>query len=303
MTWKISRRRFLIAGAGVVGMAAIAPQEVLANSKKKSVRFGVLTDSHYADRDPSGTRYYRQSLSKMKDAITILNQEKVDFIIHLGDFKDEHPSKVESDTIRFLQTIESQFARFNGPRYHCIGNHDLDSISKEQFQSNVTNTGISPTSTYFSFDHNGFHFIVLDPNFHQDGRPHHKGDFPWYDANLPKEQWNWFLSDLAKTKFPTMVFSHFPLYHFVKEAAVFHLANYERAQRIMEQSGRVVACFHGHTHEENYTEVNGIHYCTHYGMVDHDGAENNSFAIVEVNDKEIIVNGYNRCSSKSLSTT
>ena len=300
MTWNISRRKFLISSTGIATLATIAPSELLAIKKRKSVRFGVLTDSHYADREPSGTRYYRQSLEKMEEAINVLNQEKVDFAIHLGDFKDEHPTRVESDTIKFLQDIESEYSQFNGPRYHCIGNHDLDSISKEQFQTNVTNTGIDSSETYFSFDHNGFHFIVLDPNFHPDGRPHHKGDYEWFEANLPESQWEWFEDDLAKTKLPTIVFSHFTLYHFVKGDAVFHMNEYVRAQKIMEDSGKVIATFHGHVHEENYTAINGIHYCTHLGMVDYDGLENNSFAIVEVNEREINITGYKRTSNKTL---
>lgn len=300
MNWKISRRKFIISSASIAGIAALAPNQLLGNKYKKSVRFGILTDSHYADREPSGTRFYRQSLDKMAEAVKILNKEKIDFAIHLGDFKDEHPSKIEADTLRFLQEIEAEYSHFNGPRYHCIGNHDLDSISKEKFQQNVTNTGVSDTETFYSFDQRGFHFIVLDPNFHSDGRPHHKGDYQWFDANLPEAQWQWFERDLKKTKLPTIVFSHFTLYHFVKGDAVFHMNNYERAQKIMESSGKVIAAFHGHTHEENYTEVNGIHYCTHLGMVDYEGLENNSFAIVEINDQEIIVNGYKRCGDSLL---
>ena len=300
MSWSINRRRFLISSAAMTALSAIAPLDTLATKKKKSVRFGLLTDSHYADREPSGTRYYRQSLDKMAEAIEVLNKEKVDFAVHLGDFKDEHPTKVEADTIKFLQDIEAEYSKFKGPRYHCIGNHDLDSISKDQFQENITNTGINQSETYFSFDHQGVHFIVLDPNFHADERPHHKGDYEWFDAHLPEAEWKWFEEDLAKTKLPTVIFSHFTLYHFVKGDAVFHMTDYERAQKIMEDSGKVIASFHGHTHEENYTEVNGIHYCTHLGMVDYEGLENNSFAIVELNSDEIIVTGYKRTSNKTL---
>lgn len=300
MNWNVSRRKFLISSAGMAAIAAISPLELFGNKRFKTVRFGILTDSHYADRDPSGTRYYRQSLEKMAEAVKVLNEEKVDFAVHLGDFKDEHPTRVETDTIRFLQDIEAEFNKFKGPRYHCIGNHDLDSISKEQFQANITNTGIKQSDTYFSFDQNGFHFIVLDPNFHADERPHSKGDYEWFDAHLPEAEWKWFEEDLAQTNLPTIVFSHFTLYHFVKGDAVFHMTDYLRAQQIMEKSGKVIAAFHGHTHEENYTQVNGIQYCTHLGMVDYDGLENNSFAIVEITDTEIIVNGYKRCSDKTI---
>lgn len=298
MNWKITRRKFLINSALLTGTACLTPQ--LLSGKTKNVRFGLLTDSHYADREPSGTRYYRQSLDKMKECINLLNREKVDFAIHLGDFKDERPDPRESDTLRFLDEIETEYARFKGPRYHCIGNHDLDSISKEQFQARIVNTGIPSKDTFYSFDHHGYHFIVLDPNFHADGRPHHKGDFEWFDAHLTDEQWQWFETDLNNTRLPVIVFSHFTLYEYVKGDAVFHITGYKRAQQIMQQSGKVIACFHGHTHEENYATIGGIHYCTHFGMVDYEGLENNSFAIIEISEKEILVNGYKRCSDKLL---
>ena len=33
----------------------------------------------------------------------------------------------------------------SGPRYHCVGNHDVDSITKQQFLENIENTGIPKT--------------------------------------------------------------------------------------------------------------------------------------------------------------
>ena len=40
-----------------------------------------------------------------------------------------------------------------------LGNHDLDSLSKEDFLKIVGNTGISQYSSYYSFDLKGLHFI------------------------------------------------------------------------------------------------------------------------------------------------
>lgn len=51
-------------------------------------RFGIVTDVHYADVDPIATRFYRDSLAKMRQATAHFSGAGCDFIIELGDFKD-----------------------------------------------------------------------------------------------------------------------------------------------------------------------------------------------------------------------
>ena len=64
-------------------------------------------------------------------------------------------------------------------KYHVLGNHDADSISKEQFLANIKNTNISDGSKYYSFDLKGLHFIVLDANYCADGSDYDHGNFSW----------------------------------------------------------------------------------------------------------------------------
>jgi alkaline phosphatase len=299
MPWNITRRKFLLSSALLSSSVMISPK-ILATKKKPLIRFGLLTDSHYADREPGGTRYYRESIPKMQACIEELNRQKVDFAIHLGDFKDQDPEPKEEDTLRYLKDIEAVYSKFDGPRFHCIGNHDLDSISKKQFLENVENTGIPKNKSSFSFDQKGFHFIVLDPNFHPDGRDHNHDDFNWQDANFPEEQWHWFEEDLNNSSLPTIVFCHYTLYNFKRGDHIFYVKGYQRAQQLMEKSGKVLAVFQGHVHQEDFQLINGIHYITQLGMVDYSGLENNSFAIVEVNEKEVIIHGFKRTSDQRL---
>lgn len=90
-------------------------------------------DLHYADRSPNGSRYYRQSLTKLSECVELMNEQRVDFVIELGDFKDQNVHPDEEETLRFLETIESTFTQFKGPVYHVLGNHDMDSIQKTSF--------------------------------------------------------------------------------------------------------------------------------------------------------------------------
>ena len=79
--------KYLSSGALLLA-AGHLPEEVVAARKGRGLRFGVITDTHYADREPSGTRHYRDSMLKMQEAIREFNRKNLDFIIELGDMKD-----------------------------------------------------------------------------------------------------------------------------------------------------------------------------------------------------------------------
>lgn len=303
MHMEITRRSFLLKS----GLATLG--YTLMGAKYPSIadpilRFGVVTDSHYADREKQGTRYYRQSLEKMQECISVFNQEKVDFAIHLGDFKDQDREQRTEDTLSYLKALEFIYAQFNGPRYHCVGNHDVDSITKQQFLQNITNSNIPNTDSYYQFISNDIQFIVLDANFDKDGRDHfYLEGANWQDIRVPKPEVKWLKKVLKKNKRPTIVFCHHPLFEYQKDDHTYHIQNYKEIQQVLEKSDQVLAVFQGHTHEERHQVINGIHYLTFLGMVDYSGIENNAYAIVELySDARMEVIGYRRIENKMLKT-
>ena len=144
--WVITRRVFLKASAATLAGLAVAPlsctQRTTPGRKPGTARFGIVTDSHYADADTVGSRYYRHSLDKLTECVELMNTQKVDFLVELGDFKDQNNPPVEQRSIAYLRAVEKVFQKFKGPTYHVLGNHDMDSISKEQFLNNVENSNI-----------------------------------------------------------------------------------------------------------------------------------------------------------------
>ncbi len=85
--WIITRRTFLKSS---LTSLAVLPLSCALNSgsrdKKGTARFGIVTDCHYADADTQGVRFYRESLDKFSECVTLMNVEKVEFLIELGDF-------------------------------------------------------------------------------------------------------------------------------------------------------------------------------------------------------------------------
>lgn len=295
---RTSVKLFALAGTAVLTL----PKIMFAQQKKNgNLRFGILTDSHYADREPVGTRFYRDAKIKMREAINELNRQKLDFVVHLGDFKDEGPDQNPANTLRFLKEIEHELQQFHGPVHHCVGNHDVDSITKQQFLANISNSGRKRADGYYSFDLNGLHFIVLDANYDAGGNHQFYAEgADWQKTHIPNFELEWLRDDLKKTALPSIILCHHPLYEFYKEGYTFHVANHQEVRTILETSGKVMAAFHGHVHQEDFKLINGIHYITQLGMVDYEGLANNSFAVAEVSANQITIQGFKRASSRKL---
>lgn len=292
-----SRRQFVKA-VSMYTISSIMLPVRYASKRHQKVCFGLVTDSHYADRESSGSRFYRHSLDKMTEFIHEMNRAKVDFIVHLGDFKDEGTFRKSSETLKFLKAIEERYAMFDGPRYHCVGNHDVDSITKSQFLQGIENTGISKEKSYYSFDAGGYHFMVLDANYDKNGEHHfYKEGANWQDTRIPKEQMQWLENELTLHQKPTVVFCHHPLFHFIRDEKIYHASNYAEVQKLFRKNKHVIAVFQGHVHQERFECINDTHFITQLGQVDFAGIENNSFAIVELSDRAIRIKGYKRTSN------
>lgn len=297
--WIVTRRDFLKASGFVIaGLSLGTPftitDELGSNTK---LRFGIVTDAHYADDAPRGTRHYRESIEKMTECVNLMNDEKVGFLVELGDFKDQGDPISEKDTLKYLEAIEKIFRQFRGPRYHVLGNHDVDSISKEQFLTRIDNSGIARLSKYYSFDSNELHFVVLDANYKADGSDYDHGNFNWTDPNIPQKELDWLRNDLAASSKPVIVFVHQQL----DGKGIHSVNNAAEVRQIMQENERVIAVFQGHNHAGHYSYIEDIHYYTLKAMVEGSGDNNNSYAIVEVHDNHnIVVTGYRSAMSKEL---
>jgi len=300
MNTSLDRRKFLCLGAAgmFVGMRMYgAPPR----DAKPVVRFGMVTDLHYADIVPDpgqvgvvGRRYYRESLRKLGEAVDVFNARGVDFAIELGDFKDL--TKGPQETLAHLEAIEACFAKFGGPRYHVAGNHDFDCLAPEEFFSRVPNGGEVSAKGYYSFVRGGVTFIVLNACFDSKMRPYSRCN-PWDDANVPPEEMAWLARELAAAQGHVIVFCHQRLddsaepKHLVKNAAA--------VRALFERSGKVKGVVTGHQHLGGANVVNGIPYYSLRALVCGTGEGNNSFAEMAVYpDGSFTVTGWRNAVSR-----
>ncbi len=241
---KLSRRRFLAtAGAGTLTLTWQPHRSQGAEAAAAPVRFGVVADVHRDVMHDANER-----LTAFVDA---MQRQRPDFAIQMGDFCIPIP---ENDS--FMDV----WSRLAMPRYHVLGNHDMDGVGKHRpdksyaFRREETMEYWGMKARYYSFDIGNVHAIVLDGN---DRGP---GQQPYY-RYVADDQAQWLASDLAGTERTTILFIHQSL-----ERPDGGVENQAAIRKILEQANRragyqkVVACFTAHHHRDYVQKINGIYY-------------------------------------------
>lgn len=299
----MKRRQFIESSLALLPVLPAVRQKIATEPRPEGLRFGMITDLHYANRPtPEGnSRYYQESIDKLKECVDVMNRARVHFMIELGDLKDENKSPTESETLQFLKEIESVYAQFQGPRHYVLGNHDHDSISKQQFLDHIQTGKDRMAKNYYAFVHNGIKLVILDTNYNWDGSPYDKGNFNWKECILPSDQMNWLEKELSSHALPTIIFVHHRLDN-TGDLSYMGPKNAPEIRKLLENSGQVLAVFQGHHHEGDHQVINNIHYYTLKAAVEGSGAENNSYAIVEVaSNLNIEIKGFRRTESTQWS--
>ena len=276
-----------------MGGADLPSVEALDDSGAPLLRVGLLTDLHYADRPPVGTRYYRETLSKLRECVNKFNAIGPDFVVELGDLIDT--AETVDGEVGHLKTIEAEYARLQSPRHYVLGNHCVWTLTKDQF---LAHCGARKPS--YSFDLGAFHFVILDACYRADGVPYGGRNFAWTDTEIPTVERDWLKEDLQAAKGRVIVFVHQRLDvqndYGVKSAPV--------VRTILENSSKVSAVIQGHYHQNDYREINGIHYCTLAAMIEGSGAEHNAYALMSVfKDGSLKLEGFRQQKSYQLSPT
>ncbi len=288
----LSRRALL--RQGTLCFAALGSQELLAAdpTAKPLVRVGLLTDLHYGDKEPKINRYYRETLAKLDECVELMNKERPDCVVELGDFIDQ--AETVEEEAAWLDTIESHYAKLEVPRHYILGNHCVATLTKDEF---VSHTKMAPDCRS-AFQINGVTFLLLDACFRHDGVPYGRKNSDWRDSFIPAEEAQWIRDELAKADGPVVVLTHQRL-----DASKVHaVRNAPEIRAILEASGKVSAVFQGHSHKNDLQEIAAIPYCTLPAMIEGSGEEHNSYAMLEVlPDSSLRLHGYRQQISREFS--
>jgi 3',5'-cyclic-AMP phosphodiesterase len=231
MAPSLSRRDFLRRSLLSPATVACLSRSAGASQSPRRLRFGLISDIHQ-DVMPDG-------IQRVKAFVAAMEAEGADFILQLGDFCQPHPRN---------KPFLAAWNAFRGPRYHVLGNHDMDS----GYQREQTAAFFGMPATHYAFTAGPVRCVVLDGN--EPG-----GKAKGYKRFIAKPQLAWFEGELARADRPILIFIHQPLDadDGIENAAVVRAA-IERTEAA--RPGRVAAVFAGHLHADYERLVHGVRY-------------------------------------------
>jgi 3',5'-cyclic AMP phosphodiesterase CpdA len=186
------------AGTIVLNNVAHASEAVSTEKKKRVLRVAHITDVHI--------RPEYNAVARFKKCLEMIKKDKVDLILNGGDsiyaadYEHINKDRVEQQWACWKESV----AVVSGiPMHHVLGNHDMwwQGKGDELYGKAGVIKMLGIKNNYYSFDQNGWHFIMLDSNH------------PTSPGMLDDEQWNWFVQDVQKNsqEKPTLIMSHYPL--------------------------------------------------------------------------------------------
>jgi len=255
---------------------AIATGARAASPEEPDLVFGVIADPQYADAEPKGSRFYRNSLAKLDAAITDLNQRPLEFVTTLGDL-------IDRDFASFAKVMPL-YAKLRHPHFPICGNHDFEVAEADKGKVLAT---MGLEKAYYSFSKGAWHFIFLDgtdmavwrypaddartsaakdalEKLSAAGEPQAQ---PW-NAGIGAGQLDWLKLELDAAQAANrrvIVFNHYPA---IPEKDEHNLWNAAELVSLLDKYPNIAAYMNGHNHAGNYGTHGSCHYVNFKGMVE-----------------------------------
>jgi 3',5'-cyclic-AMP phosphodiesterase len=206
---ELSRRHFLGTAASFAGTAALVNDSLGAATEVKPFSFVFFTDPHVQPE--------QRAVEGVKQAFAKVNslEQKPEFVITGGDLIMD-ALEVGADRVQTQWRLWDECLKtLELPAYHTIGNHDVTGWSPKAlvkpgeigYGKAIFAERYGQGQTYRSFDHGGWHFIILDSIGLDQATHDYIG---WIDDG----QLGWLQADLAKIgrQTPVIIVTHIPFY-------------------------------------------------------------------------------------------
>jgi predicted phosphodiesterase len=214
--------------------------------------FAVIGDSHVALTWEDSHEFLQAltiSSELLANCVADINAHvpPVDFAIQLGDLT--HTGRPEQ-----FEEARSILDELACPLYPVVGNHD--NMQSDNKQGWKTFAGMD--STIYSFDHQGYHFVVTDCTLDPYKPPR---------VRCGKGLRDWVAADLrAHRETPAIVLSHYNMWERGWNARFDTTGRYgeykgmPELRQVLEQAGNVLAVINGHVHANRVEVHSGIYY-------------------------------------------
>lgn len=266
----MNRRKFLQQGSLSAAVLSIAPSSFAADKKAKSFKAAFLSDVHVKPTEAA-----EQGMRKAYRHVNAL-KPSVDFIINGGDAIMDALNASKDKVQKQWDVWNSVLKDENRlPMHHCIGNHDAwgwqmtdpevknDPLYDKKWVMQQHNM----KERFYSFEHKGWKFIVLDSPQENNGG---------YIARLDEPQFAWLENELKETDASqhVCIVSHIPIVSFC--SAVFYDKNeangdWKISRALLHVDSRRITdmfrtyknircCLSGHIHLQDHVDYRDISY-------------------------------------------
>ncbi len=256
----------------------------------------IFSDLHYRDEKPTYnnrklTEYAIPILNKLANRIN--NEIRPDICFNLGDLIEDTENH-EKDIIN-LKYIWEKLKIIQVPFYSLAGNHDLRMMNSRKEVEDI----MGYEHSTFSFDYNGYHFILLGNDIKTDISIARGGLFK--AQYISEEDLEWLDNDLKNNNLPTLIFTHFGVaeddlktnWWFNDDSECGLLGNRRELKEIIKKyNENILAVFSGHQHWTKKLEEDNITYYVLGSLVENinnDNIPDGVYFIVNLHDKKIEV--------------
>ncbi|QNR85936.1 metallophosphoesterase [Pedobacter riviphilus] len=275
-----------------------------AQSEKPDLSFGIIADIQYAQAASRGTRFYKNSLSKLSTAIGELNKEKLAFLVNLGDVTDRNPED--------LKPVLNELDKFYNKVYNLVGNHDYAGIENNQSLYKALNM----PGEYYAVKKEGWRLLMLNTNelssyanikgtwkeaefdsLSVNARKAGSKNLESYNGALSSRQKLWLENNLQQAvskNEKVIIFSHHPF----SCADGLEVINGKELITLVSRYPCVKALIAGHHHTGGYCEESGIPSVIVEGMVETE--QENAWGVVELYKDKIMIKGKGRVTSRTI---
>jgi Icc protein len=258
-----TRRQFL-KSAGILSAASILPMSLIevamGSNSDDTFSFAYISDSHITHL--GGTKFVRNWDRGLIKAIaeTNLLSPRPDFILYGGDIAQLGIPEEIDHGLELLSALR-------GDIHYVMGEHDYY-VDLGKYWEKATGS-----KQWYSFDHKGVHFVVLNSILTYDAWTHHADWKSGMDRMLQmarldnpngspfmvgEAQRKWLKDDLNKISkdTPIVVVSHSPLQKIYK-GWNFWTEDADEVQALLKPFNKVTVLY-GHVHQIQYNQIGNI---------------------------------------------
>jgi alkaline phosphatase len=176
---------------------------------EQDIKIGIITDTHVRanrinkqNKKDEAPRYLSEkNVKPIRNFVKQMQKFQPEFIVHLGDVI-EGTNEKDYVGLKGVKLVREEIDKVGVPIHWVVGNHDLRSLTKEQFKSVLQLESLNQI-----FDIGDYRFIIIEANYDEKNQSRAPGVNTFIPGNIPPKSMDWFELQLQTDK-RVFVFMH-----------------------------------------------------------------------------------------------